>query len=157
MQDLKIFPAVISCLLLFISCSPRPNIKTETKPVATAAAKPVDTAALCRRATAIARLEILGAEIIETTGDEKPSHAVYHVSGKVVQNLKGDLKEGELLEYYNALEADLQYPPPGHLIVFLIQTIDAQTQKQAWAAMKDSEFIYTEKLLQEIKACVAKN
>ena len=139
--------AALCAVLIFAACA---SVR-KANPEPESAFSP----SFCDRVTAVAHLEILGAEVVETLGGDKGGYVVHRVSGKVVAGLKGGFRQGELIEYYNFIEAGLQYPPPGELIVFLNQSANQKTEKLEWVAVENSEFIYTEKLLSEIKQCIA--
>lgn len=138
--------AVLFCFWFFAACSPADKLKTDSESII--------SKSFCQQATAIVHVEVLGAEVVETLGDDKPGYHIHRVSGRIIRTLKGELQAGELFEYYNFIEAGLQYPPPGTLIVFLDKSAGRKTQKLEWTALENSEFIYTARLLREVEKCL---
>lgn len=84
--------------------------------------------------------------------DAPGPHPVYLLQGEVVESFKGNLRRGQALEFYMAVEDDFNVNSRlGDWIVFLEKGSHAPDKKPGWFVLENSSLPYSGKLVSKLR------
>ncbi len=101
----------------------------------------------------VAHVKIEGAREIDFMGNEKTGYSLILVQSRVIEVLKGNMKEAGRLEY--VMSRETPHDPKndaGDKIIFLTRSYDAVKKQWRFDELENSELRCTEPLLMEIRA-----